>query len=114
MPLPLPKVHQSPSPVAGFLGMSDVHECPVGFKWLWWLFTNRHLVVNRHMTANSCCPLIWLLFVAFEAQMDHCWGHFGVSVTDVCLARPQPSHRDHLRYWLKHYLKWQAIRLAIH
>ena len=54
------KVHRSASPGTGFLGMSDVHECPVGFK--------------------------WLLFVAFEAQMDHYWGHLGVSVTDGCLA----------------------------
>ena len=97
MHLPLPKIHWSASPVAGFLGMSDVHECPVGFKWLWWPFTSRHLAVNRHTTANWCYPLIWLLFVAFEAQMDHYWGHFGVSVTDVCLAHhfmaphyPQP------------------------
>ena len=49
--------HHSVSPVAGFLGMSDVHKCdmhkcPVGFKWLWWLFTSRHLAVNHHMTAN--------------------------------------------------------------
>ena len=87
MCLPLPKVLRSASPVAGFLAMSDVNECPVGFKWLWWLSTRRHLAVNRHTTANWCFPLIWLLFMAFEAQMHHCWGHFGVSVTVVCLAR---------------------------
>ena len=46
MHLPLPKVHRFASSVAAFLGMSDVHECPVGFKWLWWLFTSRHLAVN--------------------------------------------------------------------
>ena len=54
------KVQRSTSPVAGFLGMSDVHECPVGFKWLWWPFTSRHLAVNWHTTANWCYPLIWL------------------------------------------------------
>ena len=45
MHLPLPTVHYSPSPVAGFLGMSDVHEYLVDFKWLWW-----HLAVNHHTT----------------------------------------------------------------
>ena len=86
MHLPLPKVHQCASPVAGFLGMSDMHECPIGFKWLWWLFTSRHLAVNHHTTADLCYPLIWLFFVVFGTQMDHCWGHIGVSVTNVCLA----------------------------
>ena len=81
-----------------FLGMSDVYECLVGFKWLWWLFKSRHLAVNHHTTANWCYSLIWLLCVAFEAQMDHCWGHFRVSITDLCLAHhfvaphhPQPT-----------------------
>ena len=99
MHLPLPTVHHFASPVAGFLDMSDVHECPVGFKWLWWLLTSRHLAVNHHMTANGCYPLIWLLFVVIRAQMDHCWGYFGLSVTDVCLvhvAPHQPPYQDHL------------------
>ena len=48
----LPKFHQSASPVAGFIGVSNVHECLVGFKWLWWLFASRHLAVNCHTTAN--------------------------------------------------------------
>ena len=42
----------SASPVAGFLGMSDMHECPIGSKWFWWLFTSKYLAVNHHMAAN--------------------------------------------------------------
>ena len=98
MHLPLPTIHCSASPVAGYLGVSDVHECPVGFKWLWWLFTSRHLAVNCHTAAYCCYPLIWLLLVAFEAQMDECWDHFRVSVANVCLPHhfmaphhPQPT-----------------------
>ena len=47
MGLPLPIAHRSASSVAGFLGMSDAHECLVGFKWLWWLLTSTY-------TYNSC------------------------------------------------------------
>ena len=120
MHLPLPKVYWSASPVAGFLGMSDVHE--FGFKWLWMQFTSRHLAVNCHTAGNWCYPLIWLHFVAFEAQMNHSWGHFRMPVIDTSLAHHfvllttpnQPLHRDHLWYWLKNYLNWRVIRLAIH
>ena len=60
---------------------------------------SRHLAVDRHTTANQCYPLICLLFVAFEAQIDHCWDHIRVSITDVCLASyfvapHQPPHRS--------------------
>ena len=52
-----------------------------------------------HKTANWCYPLIWLLFVALEVQMDHCWGHFRESVTVhvVCLAHHfvAPYHSHH-------------------
>ena len=77
----------------GFLG-----HVLVGYKWLWWLLTSRRLAVNHHTTANWCHSSIWLLFVVIGAQINHCWGYFRLSVTDVCSAHhfiashhPQPT-----------------------
>ena len=60
-----------------------------------WVYQSERLLAVSCMTRNftfylskifSALVVIWLLFVAFEAQMDLYWGHFGVSVTDMCLA----------------------------
>ena len=66
-----------------FLNVSDVHKFPVGLKWFWWLFANRYLAVNHYTASCWCYSSIWLVFAVFGTQMDHCWGHFIMSVTEM-------------------------------
>ena len=84
MRLLLSTVHRSASLVAGrvrptrvtsWLQMALVHGCSQADTWL---CTTPRLVID----------VIQLLapFVVSGAQMDHCWGHLRVSVTDVYLA----------------------------
>ena len=60
-------------------------------------------------------------FVKFKAQIDHYWGHYRVSVTDMCLAHHfmalhlpnQLPHRE-LMVMVKIYLKWWAIQVTFY
>ena len=84
MRVPLPIVHCFASPVAGFLGVSNVHN---------WL--QMALVVVHKQTlvllSHGCLLMLSIdlaTFVVFGIQVDHFWGHFRVSGTDDVFSLP--------------------------
>ena len=55
----------------------------MALKWMWRPLTSRHWAIDQQITGCCCYPLIWLLFMMFQAQEDFIWAHLEVQLPHV-------------------------------
>jgi len=89
----------------------------VVFKWQWCDWTSTHPARNHHTTGQKAWPFNRLLFVISWAQIGLGWKCSTSTHKKLHFMAPHhpwpPPLCNHLWYWHKNYLKWQAIQLAV-